>query len=94
MTLEGDAIDHITGKLPLRHAFDTVSSFRRKDPIEVGSGVSVVSNDAFWSEIITDDEFVRERDTWAARGVVLKDKEHLVNFRAYREAFGGGGGRA
>lgn len=92
LTLEGDAIEHVAGKLPLRRAFDTVASWRRKDPIEVGSGVAVVSNDAFWSEVVADDAFEEERDAWAARGVVIKNKEHLVNFRAYVKAFGGGGG--
>ena len=37
--------DHITGKVILREAYETVSSWRRKDPIEMGSGATVIGHD-------------------------------------------------
>lgn len=46
----GDRQDHESGKLILREAYDTVSSWRRKDPIEVGSGATVIGKELlFWS---------------------------------------------
>eukprot|EP00122_Pirum_gemmata_P008013 Pgem_evm1s7374 len=39
---------HVTGKIPLREAFpESISAWRRKDPIEVGSGSRRLSVDYF-----------------------------------------------
>ena len=75
----------------LREAYDTVASWRRKDPIEVGSGITVISKDDFWAEMISDAELNDARAEMLSRGYVLKDKEHLANFRAFELAFGPGG---
>lgn len=92
LTLGGEAIDHQTGKLCLREAYDTISSWRRKDPIEVGSGITIIGHDAFWADLISDDELAQATADLAARGFVLKNKEHLANFRAFEAAFGRDGG--
>ena len=39
----GEAIQHKVGKVVLREAFDTISSWRRKDPIEVRAAAGVAS---------------------------------------------------
>lgn len=88
LTLKGDRIEHTTGKLVLREAYDTISSWRRKDPIEVGSGVSIIAKDAFWAQYVSDDELQEELANMHVRGYDLKNKEHLVNFRAFERAFG------
>ena len=38
LTLGGERVAHACGKVVLREAYETVASWRRKDPIEVGSG--------------------------------------------------------
>lgn len=93
LVLNGEAIEHETGKLVLREAYDTISSWRRKDPIEVGSGITVIGHDAFWSESISDEELENAILEMRSRGYILKNKEHLVNFRAFEKAFGKDGER-
>jgi len=81
---------HTTGKVLLREAFRTGSSWRRKDPIEVGSGATVIGKDPYWKDTVPDDEF---REVTSAleseEGILLRTKENLVNFRIYRDVFGG-----
>lgn len=84
----GERRDHETGKLLLREAYDTVSSWRRKDPIEVGSGATVIGKDAFWSDRISDEEFESETKSLRGRGYVIGSKEYLVNFRVWERTFG------
>jgi len=84
----GEKIEHITGKLILREAYDTVASWRRKDPIEVGSGLTVIGHDPYWADIISDEEFEEEVAEWIMRGFVIHNKEHLANFRAFWGYFG------
>ena len=88
LTLGGPSMDHETGKICLRQAFETVASWRRKDPIEVGSGVTVIGHDAFWADRVSDEAFATERAALLARGFVVKDKEQLVNFRCFEAVFG------
>jgi asparagine synthase (glutamine-hydrolysing) len=88
LVLHGEAIEHQTGKLVLREAYDTVSSWRRKDPIEIGSGITIIGHDPFWSELISDQELQDATCDMLSRGYVLKNKEHLANFRAFEQAFG------
>ncbi|CAK0881906.1 unnamed protein product [Prorocentrum cordatum] len=88
LTHGGERVLHQCGKLPLREAFDTISSWRRKDPIEVGSGITVVSGDAFWSDSISDEELAAATADMLSRGYALQGKEHLANFRAFEACFG------
>jgi len=83
-----EQMDHITGKILLREAYETVSSWRRKDPIEVGSGVTIIGKDEFWKSTIADDDFQAEAKALQARGFNIKTKEYLVNFRIFEECFG------
>ena len=45
----------------------------------------------YWAEITSDADFEDARAAPAARGFVLKDKEHPANFRAFVQIFGAGG---
>lgn len=83
----GEAVEHKTGKLLLREAYDTVASWRRKDPIEVGSGVTIIGKDDFWKDLLPDCDFATEKEDLVQQGFVIKDKEHLINFRAFKECF-------
>ena len=91
LTLGGEAIEHQTGMLVLREAFATLASWRRKDPIDVGSGISVIGVDGFWAEMISDDTFAKEAASAATRGFDITSKEHLAYFRAFECALGTGG---
>jgi len=91
LTLGGERLAHACGKVVLREAYDTIASWRRKDPIEVGSGVTVISHDPYWADLISDAELQQAQAEALTRGFVLKDKEHLANFRAFEQAFGPGG---
>lgn len=84
----GEAVEHVAGKILLREAYDTVASWRRKDPIEVGSGITVIGHDPYWADIVPDSEFRKEKTQFLSRGFVIKSKEHLVNFRAFEASFG------
>ena len=84
----GEALEHETGKMILRQAYETVSSWRRKDPIEVGSGITVIGHGEYWTDIISDDEFEAEAASLLERGFVISSKEYLVNFRAFESCFG------
>merc|ERR1719203_1366823 len=78
----------LQGKMILREAYDTVSSWRRKDPIEVGSGATIIGKDLFWNDRLSDEEFATETKALATRGYVIKSKENLVNFRIWERTFG------
>ena len=91
LTHGGERLEHACGKVVLREAYETLSSWRRKDPIEVGSGITVISKPEYWAEITSDADFEDARAAAATRGFVLKDKEHLANFRAFVQIFGAGG---
>lgn len=86
-----EKIPHMTGKLILREAYDTVSSWRRKDPIEVGSGVTIIGKDDFWESRLPDEEFQAEIKALHERGFNIKTKEYLINFRAFEACFGTSG---
>jgi asparagine synthase (glutamine-hydrolysing) len=89
-----DTTDHTTGKVILREAYETVSSWRRKDPIEVGSGVTIIGHDPYWKDQITDEEFKDEAAELLVRGYRIDRKENLANFRAFEKCFGQDGARA
>lgn len=87
--LHGDErIEHITGKIILREAYETVSSWRRKDPIEVGSGATIIGHDEFWKEYISDEEFMNDTEKLLQRGYRISSKEQLANFRVFEQCFG------
>lgn len=76
------------GKYLLRLAFPGLETiWRRKDPIEVGSGSTRLTE--YFRERIPAGEFERERDR-IARGdrIEIRDPEHLAYFRIFREVFG------
>jgi len=91
LVLGGEAIEHQTGKLVLREAYETLASWRRKDPIEVGSGITVIGHDPFWADLISDDELHAATTELRERGYEIKNKEHLANFRAFEAIFGSDG---
>jgi asparagine synthase (glutamine-hydrolysing) len=80
LTYGGGTLDHETGKVCLRLAFATVASWRRKDPIEVGSGVTVISKDSFWSARISDETFAAE-STVRSHGTALA-RQSIFHFAA------------
>ena len=93
LVLGGPKLEHATGKLVLREAFATLASWRRKDPIEIGSGITVIGHDPFWAMLISDDAYRAEAAALAARGYVINNKEHLANFRAFEAALGRDGAK-
>lgn len=80
--------DHTTGKPTLRQAYTTVASWRRKDPIEVGSGITIIGHDEYWKDIVSHQEFETETASLLKRGFVINSKENLINFRAFEACFG------
>jgi len=84
----GEFLEHETGKLLLREAYETVSSWRRKDPIEVGSGVTVIGHNKYWKDRVADEEFETEAAKLKERGFIIQSKEYLVNFRAFESCYG------
>lgn len=87
----GEFINHQTGKMILRQAYETVSSWRRKDPIEVGSGVTVIGHDEYWSDLIGDEEFEVAKTKLLERGYIIKNKEQFYNFSLFEKEFGPNG---
>ncbi|VEU35429.1 unnamed protein product [Pseudo-nitzschia multistriata] len=81
---------HTTGKVLLREAFRTGSSWRRKDPIEKGSGATVIGHDEYWGDVLPDGEFATATAALETEeGIFVGTKENLVNFRIYVDSFGG-----
>jgi asparagine synthase (glutamine-hydrolysing) len=95
LTLGGDdlVLEHggqRLGKAPLRHAFANQigarHAFRRKDPIEVGSGATALKERMARTvaDFAADAELALARD-----GVRLRDAESAAYYGLYREVFGG-----
>ena len=78
------------GKYLLRLAFPEVPNrWRRKDPIEVGSGSAALRS--FFEREIPPHEFERERARVLQEdGVRLRGPEHLAYYRVFRQEFGDG----
>lgn len=78
---------HTAGKICLRRAFpESVSAWRRKDPIEVGSGSTYLTE--YFNQYITDDEFQYEQSSaQEVDKVIIKDKEHLYYYRQFKCTF-------
>jgi len=88
MVLEHDGQKH--GKAPLRTAFASLlgerHAYRRKDPIEIGSGATALQGYA--AARVPDFEAEAAR-VLAADGVRVRDAERMAYYRIYREVFGG-----
>jgi hypothetical protein len=82
--------EQVTGKLPLRRAFADValSAWRRKDPIEVGSGSTRLGQDSFWAEQVPAAELSQEQERIKGEeGVAIRNAEHLVYYREFKRQF-------
>ncbi|KAI8324490.1 adenine nucleotide alpha hydrolases-like protein [Martensiomyces pterosporus] len=73
------------GKLILRKAFpEVVSAARRKEPIEVGCGTTVMPG--LIALAISDEEFAKEaKEAKEKYDIVVRDKERLAYFRSFRK---------
>ncbi|MDE1880340.1 MAG: hypothetical protein KGI89_07330 [Euryarchaeota archaeon] len=83
------SVDGVThGKFLLRLAFPEVPNrWRRKDPIEVGSGSARLTE--HFRTTITKREFERERERVLREDQVeIRDPEHLAYYRVFGEVFG------
>lgn len=80
---------HKTGKIPLREAFpESFSAWRRKDPIEVGSGSTELSQPGFWTDLIGAEELESEKLRVAKDdAVTIRDSEHLWYYREFLKQF-------
>jgi asparagine synthase (glutamine-hydrolysing) len=96
LTLPGEALvlEHggeRLGKAPLRTAFASIlgerHAYRRKDPIEIGSGATALRGYA--AARIEDFEAEAAR-VLASDGVHVRDAERMAYYRIYRDVFGGG----
>lgn len=78
------------GKWVLRKAFEGIISkevaWRVKAPLEVGTGTTTLP--AFFDARITDAEFNRKKAEYLAEDVVIRDKEHLKYYEAFRSIHG------
>jgi asparagine synthase (glutamine-hydrolysing) len=88
MVLEHDGQRH--GKAPLRRAFAARlgdrHAYRRKDPIEIGSGATALKEYAASRVQGFEAEAAR---VLATDGVRVRDPERMAYYRIYREVFGG-----
>ncbi|CAM9545328.1 unnamed protein product [Discosporangium mesarthrocarpum] len=87
----GERGGKVTGKVPLRDAFPWVfSAERRKDPIEVGSGSTLLGR-GYFNNKMTDQEFEAGKNEAADRYGVhgIRDKEHLYYFNLFKVQFPG-----
>lgn len=88
----GERSVRVAGKLPLRDAYPSAfSADRRKDPIEVGSGSTVLGAEQgkFFADLIPAAAFLEEKAAIAeALHITIRDPEHLFYFRVFRDVFG------
>jgi asparagine synthase (glutamine-hydrolysing) len=91
LVYQGESLEHITGKVLLREAYETVASWRRKDPIEVGSGITIIGHDAYWKDTISNQDFQTQVRELRDQGFVINYKEYLINFRFFQKCFGENG---
>ncbi|KAF9984655.1 hypothetical protein BGZ65_012954 [Modicella reniformis] len=77
------------GKFILREAFENeaFSAWRKKEPIEVGSGTTVLPK--LFQESMNPDELKKEQDRiLVENGIKIRDAEHLQYFRVFKKVFG------
>lgn len=89
LVLEHDGQRH--GKAPLRRAFAPVlgerHAYRRKDPIEIGSGATALKE---YAAARVPDFESRAAHVLAEDGVRVRDAERMAYYGIYRDVFGGG----
>lgn len=78
----------ILGKMILRTAFpEAISRWRRKDPIEVGSGTTRLPT--WFAKRTSVQQFERERaEIRDSDRIEIRDPEHLAYYRVFRKIFG------
>ncbi|KAF9113000.1 hypothetical protein BGX27_002396 [Mortierella sp. AM989] len=77
------------GKFILREAFEeeAFSAWRKKEPIEVGSGTTVLPK--MFQESMDPEDLKREQDRiLAEEGIKIRDAEHLQYFKVFKKVFG------
>ncbi len=85
----GKVGDDLHGKLLLREAFpDVPNRWRRKDPIEVGSGSAALPRH-FRASTSPSELELEQRRILREEGIEIRDAEHLAYFRVFREVFDG-----
>jgi asparagine synthase (glutamine-hydrolysing) len=77
------------GKAPLRRAFASLlgerHAYRRKDPIEIGSGATALRG---YATARVDDFEAEAARVRASDGVRVRDAERMAYYRIYRDVFG------
>eukprot|EP00871_Galdieria_phlegrea_P005224 jgi/Galph1/5702/GphlegSOOS_G4354.1 len=81
-----DGTTQLVGKLLLRQTYQVVSCWRKKDPIEVGSGTTIYSQGYF--DRLIDKESYKEQVSkiYHKDGVYIRDTEHLWYYQVFRNA--------
>ncbi|KAF9960043.1 hypothetical protein BGZ70_008698 [Mortierella alpina] len=77
------------GKFILREAFEeeAFSAWRKKEPIEVGSGTTVLPK--MFQESMSAEDLKKEQDRILEQeGIKIRDVEHLQYFKAFKKVFG------
>ncbi|KAI1318249.1 hypothetical protein EDD11_006945 [Mortierella claussenii] len=77
------------GKFILREAFEgeAFSAWRKKEPIEVGSGTTILPK--MFQESMDPEELEREQDRILTEdGIKIRDVEHLQYYRVFQKVFG------
>ncbi|KAF9188795.1 hypothetical protein BGZ51_000319 [Haplosporangium sp. Z 767] len=77
------------GKFVLREAFEeeAFSAWRKKEPIEVGSGTTVLPK--MFQESMDPEELKKEQDRiFEEEGIKIRDVEHLQYFKVFKKVFG------
>jgi asparagine synthase (glutamine-hydrolysing) len=70
----------------LRGCASARGQMERQDPIEVGSGTTILPK--FMAERISDSEFAAKKKILETDKITIHDKEQLVYYEGYREAVG------
>ncbi|KAF9292296.1 hypothetical protein BGZ68_008261 [Mortierella alpina] len=77
------------GKFILREAFEdeAFSAWRKKEPIEVGSGTTVLPK--MFQESMSAEDLKKEQDRILEQeGIKIRDVEHLQYFKVFKKVFG------
>lgn len=90
-TYGGEFIEQMTGKICLRDAFpESPAAYRRKDPIEVGSGSCELRTTNFFQQYlnISDEAFKVEVDRiWLEDKIRIRDCEHYYYYTVFKTIF-------
>ncbi|KAF9208252.1 hypothetical protein BGZ49_009379 [Haplosporangium sp. Z 27] len=77
------------GKFILREAFENeaFSAWRKKEPIEVGSGTTILPK--MFQESMSPEELKKEQDRVLEEdGIKIRDAEHLQYYKVFKKVFG------